>query len=213
MKKIVIIERVPLFSIVMKELAQTVYPNSDVSVSGDVAQVEATLRFDADAVIADLHGELAEQQALMSEVEDAFPRARKIFFLDHLSPEMQQTADEQGSLLICRSHSYRDVLTSLSEFEKSATAGLDRNLTRNEYQSDIQLPGVDKPLTLKQAMVMDLVIQGLSGKQIARQLNLSPETVRAHLRQAYERLRANSRSQAVANYLMAKRMANNLVEM
>ncbi len=46
--------------------------------------------------------------------------------------------------------------------------------------------------------VLGLLVQGLNYKQIAEKLFISPETVRNHIRNIYEKLHVHSRSEAVA---------------
>ena len=53
-------------------------------------------------------------------------------------------------------------------------------------------------LTPRQAEVLRLLERGLSTKQIARELHLSPETVRNHVRHLLRALGVNSRLEAVA---------------
>ena len=53
-------------------------------------------------------------------------------------------------------------------------------------------------LTPRQAEVLRLLEQGLSTKQIAQELHLSPETVRNHVRHLLRALGVNSRLEAVA---------------
>lgn len=52
-------------------------------------------------------------------------------------------------------------------------------------------------LTARQRQCLGAVVWGASAKEIARTLGLSPETVREHLEEAYRRLGAHGRSQAV----------------
>jgi PAS domain S-box-containing protein len=60
-------------------------------------------------------------------------------------------------------------------------------------------PKVQHPdLTPRQADVLHLLEQGLSTKQIAKQLHLSPETVRNHIRHLLRALGVHSRLEAVA---------------
>ena len=52
-------------------------------------------------------------------------------------------------------------------------------------------------LTPRQIDVLRLLVDGGSNKRIARALDLSPSTVKTHLEAIFERLRVNSRTQAV----------------
>ena len=56
-------------------------------------------------------------------------------------------------------------------------------------------------LTPREAEVLAHVADGLSHDEIGRQLSISPETVRTHVRKACERLNARTRTHAVATAL------------
>ena len=56
----------------------------------------------------------------------------------------------------------------------------------------------DPRLTPRQREILDLIAAGLSTAEVARELTLSPETVRNHLRNASRELRAHSRVEAIA---------------
>jgi DNA-binding NarL/FixJ family response regulator len=53
-------------------------------------------------------------------------------------------------------------------------------------------------LSPREREVLDLLAKGLNGEEIAKRLVLSPETVRTHVRNAMEKLEANTRVHAVA---------------
>lgn len=53
-------------------------------------------------------------------------------------------------------------------------------------------------LSPREREVLDLLAQGLNGEEVAARLVLSPETVRTHVRNAMEKLEANTRVHAVA---------------
>ena len=56
-------------------------------------------------------------------------------------------------------------------------------------------------LTPRESEVLAHVADGLSHDEIGRQLSISPETVRTHVRKACERLNARTRTHAVATAL------------
>jgi PAS domain S-box-containing protein len=56
----------------------------------------------------------------------------------------------------------------------------------------------DPRLTPRQREILNLIAAGLSTSEVARELTLSPETVRNHLRNAFKELRAHTRIEAVA---------------
>lgn len=53
-------------------------------------------------------------------------------------------------------------------------------------------------LTAREAEVLALVADGLESKQIARDLHLSPDTVRTHVANVLTKVHARTRAQAVA---------------
>lgn len=55
-----------------------------------------------------------------------------------------------------------------------------------------------KILTLREQEILDKLIQGYSYRDIGFELNISPNTVNSHLRSVYEKLRVNTRAEAVA---------------
>jgi DNA-binding CsgD family transcriptional regulator len=58
--------------------------------------------------------------------------------------------------------------------------------------------GPDPRLTLRQRQILELIASGLSTAEVAKELTLSTETVRNHLRNASKELRAHSRVEAIA---------------
>jgi DNA-binding NarL/FixJ family response regulator len=61
--------------------------------------------------------------------------------------------------------------------------------------------GAVKALSSRESEILGLLAEGLTGEQIAKQLVLSPETVRTHIRNAMEKLGAKTRVEAVVKAL------------
>ena len=55
-----------------------------------------------------------------------------------------------------------------------------------------------KGLSKREREIMDLLAQGLTGEQVAERLFLSPETIKTHIRNAMNKLEANTRVHAIA---------------
>ncbi|HEY6730881.1 MAG TPA: response regulator transcription factor [Solirubrobacterales bacterium] len=58
-----------------------------------------------------------------------------------------------------------------------------------------------KALSAREAEILGLLAQGLTGEEIAQRLVLSPETVRTHVRNAMGKLEARTRTEAVVKAL------------
>ncbi len=56
-------------------------------------------------------------------------------------------------------------------------------------------------LSPREIELLDLVAKGLTNKEIGPKLNISYDTVRAHLRRIYEKLHVRCRTEAVMKYL------------
>jgi DNA-binding NarL/FixJ family response regulator len=60
-------------------------------------------------------------------------------------------------------------------------------------------------LTRRQRQILDLVAQGLAGKQVARRLGISPKTVEQHKTRMFERLGVPNQAAAVVVALSGRR--------
>ena len=60
-------------------------------------------------------------------------------------------------------------------------------------------------LSLRETELLNLVAQGLTNKEIGPKLNISYDTVRAHLRRIYEKLHVRCRTEAVMKYTQGVR--------
>jgi DNA-binding CsgD family transcriptional regulator len=56
---------------------------------------------------------------------------------------------------------------------------------------------VSDPLTARERDVLTMIGQGLSNKRIARALEISPETVKSHVKHIFLKLAVGTRSEAV----------------
>lgn len=69
------------------------------------------------------------------------------------------------------------------------------------------MPGAntaDSGLTERQAEVLNLLSQGLTGPQVAKRLGLATSTVAEHLKKIYRKMRVHNRAAAVAKALGAE---------
>lgn len=57
------------------------------------------------------------------------------------------------------------------------------------------------PLTKREREILRLLADGMRNEQVGRQLSISPLTVRTHVKNAMDKLEANTRTQAVASAL------------
>jgi DNA-binding CsgD family transcriptional regulator len=62
-----------------------------------------------------------------------------------------------------------------------------------------RLPSVARQLSDAQQRVLRLILQGLSEKEVAARLHLSPHTVHTHVKNVYQALQVHSRGELIAN--------------
>jgi DNA-binding NarL/FixJ family response regulator len=70
-------------------------------------------------------------------------------------------------------------------------------LVQTFYQKPERHASADEALTKREREILDLLTQGFRYKEIADQLNISVETVRTHVRNLYEKLHVQSRTEAI----------------
>jgi ATP/maltotriose-dependent transcriptional regulator MalT len=71
----------------------------------------------------------------------------------------------------------------------------------SRYQSGTEpspTSGLADPLSTRESAILNLIAQGLSNKEIARNLTIAPETVKSHIKHIFIKLGAEKRAQAVA---------------
>jgi len=69
------------------------------------------------------------------------------------------------------------------------------------HNTSYAIPSRDIALTKSEQEIVKLVAKGLTNKQIAQQLSVSPETVKKHLKSVFIKTRVCNRSQLVSGYL------------
>ena len=80
------------------------------------------------------------------------------------------------------------------------TSEIARMVVQSFRKKPQQLPA-DPGLTGREEEILARLSEGLSNKEIAARLQVSYDTVRAHLRHIYEKLHVRGRTEAVKQYL------------
>ncbi|WP_284280776.1 response regulator transcription factor, partial [Limnobacter litoralis] len=124
-----------------------------------------------------------------------------------------QTSQHAPSWLISKAEGFEQ--TSAILLEALTRAGVNvqwrPNALSNRHSNGDHITGrsgvaTGIQLTQKQQMVMHYLASGLSNKEIARKLDLSPETIKTHLREIFTRMNVKNRTQAVSLYRKIPRL-------
>ncbi|GLC96027.1 LuxR family transcriptional regulator [Cupriavidus sp. TA19] len=173
---------VPILQSVQAELraAGMQYLSAQISVMLAVALHSAGQR--AEAVQA-MRAALAYGQAngLHRVFLDAGPAAREI--LDALRQQQDRLAEVEPWYL------------------RRLCAGFDVPTSAPDAADDRAEPVAASRLSAREVEILDYVARGLSNKEIARAIRVAPETVKWHLKNIFEKLKVNSRIQAVRSGL------------
>jgi LuxR family maltose regulon positive regulatory protein len=70
---------------------------------------------------------------------------------------------------------------------------------------------VSDPLTARERDVIAMISQGLSNKRVARALEISPETVKSHVKHIFLKLAVGTRAEAVSRALSLELAGNNFL--
>jgi len=93
-----------------------------------------------------------------------------------------------------------DAIKELSE-GKASMNGLIARKVMEYFQKKKMAPGIEEfNLTKREHEILELLIQGLSYKEIAAKCFISPETMNSHIKNIYQKLNVHSRAQINARF-------------
>lgn len=96
---------------------------------------------------------------------------------------------------ITKSANYTELLSALEEIVKGG-APMSSRIARMVIENFRVNP--DSPLSRRESEIIQLISQGKTYTQIADQLHISKETAKTHIRNIYQKLQVNSKSEALA---------------
>jgi DNA-binding NarL/FixJ family response regulator len=208
--RILIAEDHPMISIMLSDMIENLISNSEVLVVDSVEKAAAVNQV-PDMVIADLDLTDSKGADTISAFATLFPDCPKLICSGVLDQQLAQDAKRAGFLFVNKASSYHDLLQSLESLLVSAgvidEASQTPEKTSSEFHSNICVPGSGKPLTWKQVEIMRKTAEGLSAKEVAREMDISPDTVRGHIKEIFLRLGAKNKGQAVEIFMRAERKA------
>lgn len=85
----------------------------------------------------------------------------------------------------------RDLLEAI----RGVAAG--RRHLQQEIAAEVALHAIDEPLTVREVSILQLIATGNSNKQIARDLDVSEDTIKVNIKSIFAKLYVNDRTHAV----------------
>lgn len=171
--------------------------DSEIEVLAEVEDgaqaVEQALKLHPDVIIMDLQMPVLDGIEATEKINAALPSSKILILTTFEDPEdihRAFAAGASGALLKNGSRSELiEAIHAVHGGRRFITAELDRQLPETPSPP---------PLTDRQKEILDSVTRGLTNKDIARMLNISPSGVKAHLSAIFEKIGAADRAEAVA---------------
>ena len=149
-----------------------------------------------DIVLMDLSMPVLDGVSATRRITDEFPDVRVVVLTMHDDPQRTRAALEAGAVgYMTKGTSFADVLDTL----RRAVAG-EEVLSPHLAASMLDVATTDDSADLlsdRQTEILQMIADGLSTKQVARELGITQKTVHNHLNAIYRRLDTQSLTHAV----------------
>jgi len=150
-----------------------------------------------DIVLMDLSMPVLDGVAATRRITDEFPGVKVVVLTMHDDPARTRSALEAGALAyLTKGTSFADVLDTL----RRVIAGdevLSPQLAASMLEAAETTDSKDELLSSRQTEILQMIADGLSTKQVARELGITQKTVHNHLNAIYRRLDTQSLTHAV----------------
>jgi DNA-binding NarL/FixJ family response regulator len=179
----------------------------DTQIAGSCEEGLAKLREQpADIVLLDWHMEGLSGAEAMVAIRELVPQARQIVLSGEKSAALVRTAIDNGAVgFIAKDSEPETLLLALNTI---ASGGIYLPATLLSGPGRTAGPAPDNylpsdltqafpELTQRQGDVLAAILRGLPNKVIARELNISDQTVKSHLSVIFRQLNVQSRTEAV----------------
>lgn len=169
---------------------------ADMDVVGEAANgAEAVAAFAAlkpDICLLDLQMPGMDGHEAIAAIRKATPDAKIIVLTTYKGDAQAMRALKAGaSGYLLKSSVRKELIDAIH----SVHAG--RRYVLAEIAQEMAVHAVQEPLSAREVSIIEMVAAGKANKQIARELSLSEDTVKSHLRSIFAKLDVNDRTQAV----------------
>jgi len=160
-------------------------------------------RLKPDVVLMDIHLPGESGIACTARLKSIMPKLQVIVVTVYRDRDLLFQALKAGaSGYLLKRSSPEELLRAISEVQSGGApmTGEIARMVVETFQRPLTETHPASELSAREMEILDLVAKGLTNKEIGPKLNISYDTVRAHLRNIYERLHVRCRTEAVMKY-------------
>ena len=160
-------------------------------------------RLEPEVVLMDIHLPGESGIGCTARLKELLPSVQVIMLTVYRNQELIVQALQAGACgYLLKRSSPKELLRAIAEV-RSGGAPMTSEIARMVVEAFQKKPASHTPaesLTNRESEILALLSEGLSNKEIAERVNISYDTVRAHLRHIYEKLHVRGRTEAVKRY-------------
>lgn len=206
--RILIVEDDPIVRVGLKQLLSAQPARSVIGTAEDGFRgVEAAITLKPDLVIMDVGMPHLDGIAATKQIKAALPEVRVVMLTSHTSPTEIIASLSSGADAYCiKGIDLERLLTAIAAVQDGATY-LDARIAQQVveqlkiYPAKRSNPNSVGQLSKRELQVLELIVEGYSNPEIAKRLQLSPNTIKSYVRGIMNKLMVNDRVQAAVTAL------------
>lgn len=150
-----------------------------------------------DIVLMDLSMPVLDGVAATRRITDELPEVKVVVLTMHDDPQRTRAALEAGAIAyLSKGTSFADVLDTLRRVMAGEEV-LSPQLAASMLEAAVKAESNEELLSDRQTEILQMIADGSSTKQVARELGITQKTVHNHLNAIYRRLDTQSLTHAV----------------